>query len=1851
MDFETMRRLRESDPAKFTDIGRSKNKGGVRLAEVNPGGQQVPNARLASEVRAGPPGDDDPLARIPGYYETGPSKDPASFNYVPAHMRQSPARTPGTGARRPAPGLNSPSSSVGGATPKGQLAAVYLADDEFNEDRMTYTREFAGQKRCTECNKWGVRSQWAPSEWAKEGDVHRHCKRCAPSKMASAGKFALAAQAMATPPPKLKDDRVSSTSTSMLRKSKTDAAVARADAADKKKGSPGGGAKNAKKKKDSSKLPEIRRSSLFPEGYSVAVQMKSKFREEDAQRAVPKPEPLTLDEFKRTKEYRDALESDELVANTLREVREREERTRRDIDELKKKRLEQRRVHADAVDAIRAETDGKLRGGGPRANLLKGQAAGGIDSGGLTPEGRSDDSSSSLRKGESPEERADRLAAEEVHARLNAVADPSRSTPVAELPDSARRRVRGESDSAADRSRREFAEKIHAVTSAASPNGRESSFDAVYAAIESPEVQKKISPTKPRTNAFGGGLSSPGANLGNLRPRALDASGGYDSSPDSLNGSHRSPGRVSFKDEAMTPNTKAELLAKAKNLLAEAKAPEQRKKMNEAVSVWTEASRGMLPALNPLDSRRGILKTPSSGTGSLGLGDSPPKEEYYCARCGVKQADPFANFCGGCGAPLDNSNSLHKASRDGHLPVNKKKTTADDIKLPVGPGGRQLSYRGSIEKELRRAEAAASEKKKYSLKDGSKWKIAQDHYNAGDAFHNAHRLPNYLAATDEHDEIYRAGDDDVFQTTNKYGYSLDMYGPQKKTKKRVPRSPQTYHRMHSKAFGTYLYVDRWGETGAEERVDRIQHSEKRRCSMCGLFGKQIRFSDREWDAAQPKCRSCEVAPRDAFTGPKLQRAKHFMRPTAAHSNFAGALDDDNYSEDNFYADLYGARNGGSERERDPFDDLPSAGRPKTRPISAKARPEWNTSIISKRGFHENKFKSTTSSVNPQWNKSSEVTPATSRKAPVEQLIDFDGAPRSKRNSPGAADGPQSPGAGLWYGSSASTPAKAYQVLVDACKLKEEDCFLYLSKRYGRYSEASRGREARGEALAHFKEFLQKAESKGLVPDWWSEENAAELCRASQMPNSPYYLKLIKFGEPMTTTTEIATRWGLAGTESLRDLHFDVDPAPWAGYRAPTPPDEQLRPKYAFNGETPLDQKIMEVLGKAPSGARKDNKAKSDRPKWEYDQPLYDQYGNPISRDDDGDEHYDEDGEYSEGGTFYPFGEDDDGEYSEGGTFYPFEDPYDDYDAASIVRVPSEHPDHPAPPKPGPKLEPVRMSDDGFIAGMGMKQAPPPGAGAERAPPKKSPSRLPSDADLLRIGIDASTMTAEEKSTLGLDGSDPAKAAALAEAIERLRVESGSSPKSAGKTTQGDATGGGKIKEWGGEDAEPTSERKKKAAAVWDDISESDEEDDRPEKSGRWKPKAMLIGKNFLEQQLAERTHWEPLKPGFILSGAPPTPPMKSKQAEMARKWRNKTSAKKGEKVDYKEMGVMALLGVGGKGVKRDKRFSTFMAETSSSKGKKGENAGATADEVMKGKAVAGGGGGFKRFGQAVLGQNNAGPVSENYVAQGAHQGAHHVSFADEPGSTVGVLDLTTKAPAPLVNNALVLSGRSRWGTYEEDDAYAEAVKSALGARDVEVRGGHRRGGMNVSVESHRAVVLLGVGGAGVDTLGESANFLTDPAWLRSLLEFVRRGGCLVLQGDGEPAERMFSLFGLHWRFSPNGRERADFTWNPVCDATARDGGRHWRGWNGGFRVYNARCALLTGVAESERVFVRGDAFGTSVGQVSDGNSGGEEEEAFAAVAASAYGDGLVCFVGDDNGEEESVDLVARLATTPRVLSA
>ena len=80
-----------------------------------------------------------------------------------------------------------------------------------------------------------------------------------------------------------------------------------------------------------------------------------------------------------------------------------------------------------------------------------------------------------------------------------------------------------------------------------------------------------------------------------------------------------------------------------------------------------------------------------------------------------------------------------------------------------------------------------------------------------------------------------------------------------------------------------------------------------------------------------------------------------------------------------------------------------------------------------------------------------------------------------------------------------------------------------------------------------------------------------------------------------------------------------------------------------------------------------------------------------------------------------------------------------------------------------------MSDDGFIAGMGMKQAPPLGTPGhpDKSPAGKGPTRSPqppSDADLLQIGIDASTMTAEEKAA--------AEAAALNESLRLATMNRG-----------------------------------------------------------------------------------------------------------------------------------------------------------------------------------------------------------------------------------------------------------------------------------------------------------------------------------------------------------------------------------------------------------------------------------------------------------------------------------------------
>ena len=311
---------------------------------------------------------------------------------------------------------------------------------------------------------------------------------------------------------------------------------------------------------------------------------------------------------------------------------------------------------------------------------------------------------------------------------------------------------------------------------------------------------------------------------------------------------------------------------------------------------------------------------------------------------------------------------------------------------------------------------------------------------------------------------------------------------------------------------------------------------------------------------------------------------------------------------------------------------------------------------------------------------------------------------------------------------------------------------------------------------------------------------------------------------------------------------------------------------------------------------------------------------------------------------------------------------------------------------------------------------------------------------------------------------------------------------------------------------------------------------------------------------------------------------------------------------------MALLGVAGKGVKRDKRLSTFMAETSSSKGRKGENAGATADEVMKGKTVAGGGGGFKGLGRRCSGKAKAGRC-RSYVAVAAQKpkpkpkprlvrrrgwfrglGPHESRRASREQRP------RAQRPEPVGN---LRGGRRLRGCRQ--------VRAGRPRRRGE--GGTGRGGMNVSVESPRGRPP-GRRGSGADTLGESANFLTDAAWLRSLLEFVRRGGCLVLRRPGEPASECFlssASTGGSARTAANARTSRGTPSAVRQPGTAAVTVR----LETAAGVYNARCAV--GVDWSGgfrlRLYPRRRVWERLVGGTRRGGGG----EAFAAVAAAAWG--------------------------------
>ena len=145
-------------------------------------------------------------------------------------------------------------------------------------------------------------------------------------------------------------------------------------------------------------------------------------------------------------------------------------------------------------------------------------------------------------------------------------------------------------------------------------------------------------------------------------------------------------------------------------------------------------------------------------------------------------------------------------------------------------------------------------------------------------------------------------------------------------------------------------------------------------------------------------------------------------------------------------------------------------------------------------------------------------------------------------SPAAATLASSPGSGLWYGSSASTPGRAFRAVLDACRLAEEDAFAYKNLRSGRFVLDPDGAAAR----AYLRRFVRDAHAKGATPDWWTEAHSATLERRALDPADDLGLDFAEhIGAPDgATRDELVRRWGVAGTEALRDFHFDVRPEPW-----------------------------------------------------------------------------------------------------------------------------------------------------------------------------------------------------------------------------------------------------------------------------------------------------------------------------------------------------------------------------------------------------------------------------------------------------------------------------------------------------------------------------------------------------------------------------------------------------------------------------------------------------------------------------------------------------------------------------------
>jgi len=172
----------------------------------------------------------------------------------------------------------------------------------------------------------------------------------------------------------------------------------------------------------------------------------------------------------------------------------------------------------------------------------------------------------------------------------------------------------------------------------------------------------------------------------------------------------------------------------------------------------------------------------------------------------------------------------------------------------------------------------------------------------------------------------------------------------------------------------------------------------------------------------------------------------------------------------------------------------------------------------------------------------------------------------------------SPASGLWFGSSPTNPHRAFRLLLDASLLSEEDAFAYKGTRVGRFVllDGTEEHGASHHAAAYLEKFVRDAHEKGMTPHWWTHMHTRELVSSAFDESNDLFigsflsLRVGNNDDVGKTRDALVKRWGVAGTEALRDFHFDVAPETWN----PTDADEtEAHINPSDHGSPPSTQSI------------------------------------------------------------------------------------------------------------------------------------------------------------------------------------------------------------------------------------------------------------------------------------------------------------------------------------------------------------------------------------------------------------------------------------------------------------------------------------------------------------------------------------------------------------------------------------------------------------------------------------------------------------------------------------------------------